>query len=80
MKRKRSPIKTDVRPRPFQTRTELLNESLCLTLKYNTQFGYAPADLVLYRYAESLTSEADIASFNKKMEDALVSRQELTGI
>ena len=40
MKRKRQPTNDVIRSRPFQMRVELLNESLCLTLKYNTEFGY----------------------------------------
>tara|TARA_B100001059_G_C17757069_1_gene540541 strand:+ start:893 stop:1135 length:243 start_codon:yes stop_codon:yes gene_type:complete len=80
MKRKRQPTNDVNRSRPFQKKVELLNECLCLTLKYNTEFGYSPTDLSLYRYAEKLASEADISSFNKKMEAALATRQELTGI
>ena len=80
MKRKRSPTKCENRSRPFKLRVELLNECLCLTLKYNTEFGFTPTDLTLYRYAETIPSQNDLALFMKKIQDAITSRQELTGI
>ena len=80
MKRKREPIKEEARTRPFQSRVEMLNECLCLTLKYNTEFGFPPTDLTLYRYAENIKSSCDLALFVKKMEASIDSRQELTSI
>lgn len=80
MKRKRSPTKCDNRYRPYQLKVEMLNECLSLVLKYNIEFGFAPTDLTLYRYAENISSKNDLASFIKKIQDAITSRQEVTGI
>lgn len=80
MKRKREPIKEETRSRPFKTRAEILNECLSLTLKYNTEFGFSPTDLSLYRYAENMKSLSDLALFVKKMEESIAIRQELSSI
>jgi hypothetical protein len=80
MKRKRSPIQQESRSRPFQLRVELLNECLSLTLKYNTEFGFTPTDLSLYRHAETIQSSNDLALFVKKVGESIASRQELTSI
>lgn len=80
MKRKRSPTKCETRSRPFQLRVELLNECLCLTLKYNIEFGFVPTDLTLYRHAETILCQNDLVLFISKVKDAISSRQELTSI
>ena len=80
MKRKRASIKENVRSRPFQSRVELLNECLSLTLRYNIEFGYEQMDLTLYRHAENLKSCDELALFVKRISTSIANRQELTGI
>ncbi len=80
MKRKRVPINEVTRSRPFQSREELLNECLSLTLKYNIEFEYPATDLKLYRHGENMESLGELAVFVKKMRESIASREELTSI
>ena len=80
MKRKRAPTNEITRARSFQSREELLNECLSLTLKYNIEFGYPATDLTLYRHGENIESLSELAVFVKKMGESIASREELTSI
>ena len=70
MKRKRSTESTKRTHRPFKKREELLNDCLCLCLKYNVHFSQPSADLSWYRLAETLQDE-DIYVLNDKMANAI---------
>lgn len=75
MKRKRTTEDKQIRERPFQKRVELLNTCICLQLRYNTEFNIDAGNLSLYRYAETLTNEASIHSFNRKIYDSISTQE-----
>ena len=70
MKRKRTVETAETRQRPFKKKIELLNECLCLTLKYNIHFLLPSTDLTWYRYAETLEKE-QISNLMKEMTKAI---------
>lgn len=70
MKRKRTVGHAETRERPFKKKVELLNECLCLALKYNIHFLLPSTDLSWYRYAETLEKES-ISNLIKEMTNAI---------
>jgi len=63
--------KEESKPRPFQKREELLNDCLCLCLKYNSTFQLNYGDLTLYRHAENMLDDSRVYILNQQLKTCL---------